>query len=90
MAYNTVYNTSLGRGISNVTIRNLNYNGDNANTATLVGYNEERAIDYATFQNLTMNRKVINDAMQKPTWYLTSDYTPAFVNEHVKNLTFLA
>lgn len=85
--FNTDYNTSPGRGISNVTIRNLSYNGDNANTAIMVGYDEDRMIEHVTFQNLTINGKAIYDAMQKPSWYLTTDFIPAYANEHVKNLT---
>ncbi|KAJ6098367.1 hypothetical protein N7499_002741 [Penicillium canescens] len=87
--FNTDYNTSPGRGISNVTIRNLNYNGVNANTSILVGYDDSRSIEDVTFQNLTINGKIISDAMKKPRWYLTTDFIPAYANEHVKNLNFL-
>jgi hypothetical protein len=87
--FNTDYNTSPGRGISNVTIRNLNYNGVNANTSILVGYDDARSIEDVTFQNLTINGKVISDGMKKPSWYLTTDFIPAYANEHVKNLNFL-
>jgi hypothetical protein len=86
--YNQKYNTSPGRGISNVTIRNLNYRGTHAGTAIMVGYNETRGIEYVKFENLTINGKVISDTMKKPSWYVTSDYIPMFVNEHVHNLTF--
>ncbi|KAH8663352.1 pectin lyase fold/virulence factor [Ilyonectria robusta] len=88
--YNTKYNTSPGRGIKNVVIRNLNYTGTHASMAVIAGYDETRNIENVTFQGLVINGKAIYDAMRKPTWYQTTDFIPAFVNEHVKNLTFLS
>ncbi|KAM0323835.1 hypothetical protein ACHAQA_008413 [Verticillium albo-atrum] len=86
--YNQKYNTSPGRGISNVKIRNLSYTGKNAGTAIMTGYNETRGIEFVTFENLTINGLRISDKMAKPGWYLTSDFFPMYANEHVKNLTF--
>jgi hypothetical protein len=87
--YNTKYNTSPGRGIKNVKIKNLSYTGSRANPALLVGYNADRAIEFVTFENLTINGQVISDQMEKPGWYLTSDFVPMYANEHVRNLTFV-
>ncbi|KAK9489021.1 pectin lyase fold/virulence factor [Lipomyces doorenjongii] len=86
--YNTKYNTSPGRGISNVTIKDLVYNGTHANPSILVGYDEERTISNVQFINLTVNGLQIADTMRKPTWYLASDFVPLYANEHVLNLTF--
>lgn len=86
--YNDKYNTSPGRGIRNVTFANLDYKGDHAAMAIIVGYDEERAIEGVKFKNLRINGKAINDKMQKPGWYKTSDYVPMFVGSHVKNITF--
>jgi hypothetical protein len=85
---NTKYNTSPGRGIRNVVIKDLVYNGHNANPSQFLGYDEERIITNVTFINLTVNGLKIYDAMQKPTWYYTADFVPLFANEHVYNLTF--
>lgn len=90
IAYNRKYNTSPGRGIRNVTIKNMSYSGTNANTAVMIGYDEDRVIEFVRFQNLTINGQVISDTMRKPGWYSTSDMVPMLVNEHVKNLTFTA
>ncbi|KAF1970027.1 endo-polygalacturonase [Bimuria novae-zelandiae CBS 107.79] len=87
--YNEKYNTSPGRGIHNVTIRNLVYNGSHSNMNVLVGYNEERPITFVKFINLKVNGKLVYDTMPKPTWYMTSDFVPMYANEHVKNLTFV-
>lgn len=86
--YDTSYNTAPGRLISNVTIRNMDYNGNHSNPAIIVGYDDERIVELIQFENLTINGVHISDTMAKPSWYLTSDMVPMFVNEHVFNLTF--
>jgi hypothetical protein len=87
--YNTMYNTSPGRGIQNVIIKDLVYNGTNAWPSLVLGYDEERTITNVTFVNLVINGKPINSGMPKPSWFYTSDYVPMFINEHVFNLTFI-
>ncbi|KAL1858795.1 hypothetical protein VTK73DRAFT_7800 [Phialemonium thermophilum] len=86
--YNAKYNTAPGNLISNVTIRNLAYQGTHANPSLLVGYDDARRIEFVRFENLTLNGRHIYDGMPKPSWYLTSDFVPMFANEHVVNLTF--
>ncbi|MBV7695863.1 putative Ig domain-containing protein [Streptomyces sp. TRM70350] len=83
------YNASPGRGIQDVYVRNLTYNGRNAIMPIVVGYDADRPIKNLTFQNLQINGTVIHDKMRKPGWYLTPDMVPMFVNEHVKDLRFL-
>ncbi|WYZ45718.1 hypothetical protein EsH8_VIII_001034 [Colletotrichum jinshuiense] len=87
--YNQKYNTSPGRGVSNITVRNLVYNGSNANTAIMTGYDGTRGIEFVRFENLTVNGLQISDKMKKPGWYMASDFVPMYVNEHVRNLTFV-
>lgn len=86
--YNTMYNTSPGRGIANVTVKDLSYTGTNANPAIFVGYDEDRTISGVTFENLKINGEVVSDTMQKPAWFKTSDFVPMYANEHVIDLTF--
>ncbi|MDQ1015340.1 putative Ig domain-containing protein [Streptomyces afghaniensis] len=87
--YNTSYNTSVGRGIDGVYIKNLSYSGTHANPAILVGYDADHAIKNVTFQNLVINGKFIGNGMKKPGWYTFWDMMPAFANEHVLNARFL-
>ncbi|WP_225095669.1 glycosyl hydrolase family 28 protein [Streptomyces sp. CoH27] len=87
--YNTKYNTSVGRGIENVYIKNLSYTGTHANPSIFVGYDADHAIKNVTFENLVINGRVIADSLQKPKWYLTTDTLQWYANEHVTNLTFL-
>jgi hypothetical protein len=64
--YNTMYNTSPGRGIKNVIIKDLVYNGTNAWPSLVLGYDEERTITNVTFVNLVVNGKAINSGMPEP------------------------
>lgn len=89
VAYNPKYNTSVGRGIESVFVRNLSYEGTRAGTALLLGYDAEHGIDDVVFQNFSVNGTVIADDMQKPGWYRTTDMIPMHANEHVTNLRFL-
>lgn len=87
--YNTKYNTSVGRGIEDVYVKNLTYTGTHANPSLLLGYDADHAIKNVTFENLVINGRVIADSMQKPKWYQTTDAIQWFANEHVLNLRFL-
>ncbi|WP_328492667.1 glycosyl hydrolase family 28 protein [Streptomyces sp. NBC_00414] len=83
------YNTAPGRGIEDVYVRDLTYDGTRAGTAILAGYDADRPVRNVTFQNLTVNGTVVHDAMEKPGWFLTTDMVPMFANEHVHGLRFL-
>ncbi|GCB45069.1 glycosyl hydrolase family 28 protein [Streptomyces sp. NL15-2K] len=87
--YNKKYNTSAGRGIDGVFIRNLTYTGTRANPSLMVGYDADHAIQNVTFQNLVINGKFIGNGMKKPGWYTFTDMMPAYANEHVLNMRFL-
>ncbi|KAJ5646180.1 hypothetical protein N7490_002552 [Penicillium lividum] len=87
---NTKYNTSPGRGISNVSFRVLSYTGKKLRNAIMAGYNDTRIIDGVTFENLTINGLQLGNTMSKPAWYEVADFIPMYVNEHVKNLNFTA
>ncbi|MFF5515623.1 glycosyl hydrolase family 28 protein [Streptomyces coeruleorubidus] len=87
--YNPKYNTSAGRGIESVYVKDLSYNGKNADLSIIAGLDAEHAIKDVTFENLRVNGRVIADSSGKPKWYLASDGVPMFVNEHVTNLKFL-
>ncbi|MFF8968979.1 glycosyl hydrolase family 28 protein [Streptomyces sp. NPDC014995] len=87
--YNPKYNTSAGRGIENVYVKDLTYNGKNADLSMIVGLDAEHLVKDVTFENLRVNGRVIADSVGKPRWYLASDGVPMFVNEHVQNLRFL-
>ncbi|MEU0805970.1 endo-polygalacturonase [Streptomyces sp. NPDC005970] len=87
--YNTKYNTSVGRGIEDVYIKNLTYTGTHANPSLFLGYDADHAIKNVTFENLVVNGVVIADTMRKPAWYHTTDTVQWHANEHVINLKFL-
>ncbi|MES5818708.1 glycosyl hydrolase family 28 protein [Streptomyces sp. RG80] len=87
--FNKSYNTSVGRGIDGVFIRNMTYTGTHANPSVMVGYDADHAIKNVTFQNLVINGKMIGNGMKKPGWYKFTDMMPAYANEHVINPRFL-
>ncbi len=87
--FNTSYNTSVGRGIDGVFIRNMTYTGTHANPSVMVGYDADHAIKNVTFQNLVINGKFIGNGMKKPGWYKFTDMMPAYANEHVISPRFL-
>ncbi|MEU0386252.1 putative Ig domain-containing protein [Streptomyces chartreusis] len=87
--FNKSYNTSVGRGIDGVYIRNMTYTGTHANPSIMVGYDADHAIKNVTFQNLVINGKAIANGMKKPGWYKFTDMMPAYANEHVINPRFL-
>jgi hypothetical protein len=87
--FNKSYNTSVGRGIDGVYIRNMTYTGTHANPSVMVGYDVDHAIKNVTFQNLVINGKAIANGMKKPGWYKFTDMMPAYANEHVINPRFL-
>ncbi|KUM61792.1 hypothetical protein ACN42_g5317 [Penicillium freii] len=88
--YNTKYNTSPGRGIRNVVVKDLIYEGTHASPSLLLGYDRQRPITNITFVNLQINGKMIDDNMKKPSWYSSADFVPLFANEHVHNLSFVS
>ncbi|NUQ99092.1 MAG: endo-polygalacturonase [Streptomyces sp.] len=87
--FNPKYNTSVGRGIQDVYVKNLSYTGTHANPSLFLGYDAEHSIDNVTFENLVINGVVVADSMKKPKWYYTTDEIQWYYNEHVTNLKFL-
>jgi hypothetical protein len=87
--FNKSYNTSPGRGIEMVYVKNLSYTGTHAATSHLAGYDEGRGIKDVTFENLVVNGALVSDTDGHAAWYKTSDFVPMYTNEHVTNLTFV-
>ncbi len=89
VGYNAKYCTAPGRGVENVTFRNIRYYGEQPYMSVINGYNEERKVKNITFEGLKINGRHIHDKMPgKPGWYQTTDFVPIFVGNHVENVTF--
>lgn len=89
VCFNKKYCKAPGRGIENITLRNISYQGEGDRLSLMVGYNEERTVKNVRFENLTINGKLIFDDMpEKPKWYKTSDLANLFIGEHVTDVTF--
>ena len=88
--YNRKYCLAPGRGIEDITFRNVTYNGSGEEMSVIVGYNEARKVKNIRFENLVINGEVISDDMPgKPGWYKTADMARFFVGEHVEDLVFV-
>ncbi|MFF5010206.1 glycosyl hydrolase family 28 protein [Streptomyces phaeochromogenes] len=87
--FNESYNTSVGRGIENIYIKNLSYTGTNASVSHLVGYGPDNGIKNVTFENLVINGQLVSDTDGHAPWYKTADFVPMYVNEHVTKLRFI-
>lgn len=89
VCYNKKYCSAPGRGIQNITLRNIAYRGSAPNMGIIAGYDQSRMVKNVRFENLTINGKLISDDMPgKPRWYKTADMANIYVNDHVEGLTF--
>ena len=87
--FNSKYCTSPGRGVENVLLKDITYNGKNAGMSIIAGYNEERKVKNIVFKNLVINGQLISDDMkEKPAWYKTTDMANISVGEHVEGIVF--
>ena len=89
VCYNKKYCSAPGRGIQDITLRNIAYRGSAPNMGIIAGYDQSRMVKNVRFENLTINGKLISDDMPgKPRWYKPADMANIYVNDHVEGLTF--
>ena len=89
VGYNQKYCTAPGRGVENVTFRNIRYKGNLPYLSIINGYNNERKVKGVTFEGIKINGRLLHDKMEgKPAWYATADYIPMYVGNHVENVVF--
>ena len=89
VCWNQKYCNAPGRGIEDVTFRNISYRGVRPQMSIISGYNEQRRVKNVRFENLNINGRVISDDMpDKLRWYKTADYADIFIGEHVESVTF--
>ncbi|KPM45623.1 hypothetical protein AK830_g956 [Neonectria ditissima] len=88
---NAMWTTAPGRGIRNVTFKNIDLNMENSrvvNPSQILGFDATRKVEDVTFENLRIGGECIHDSMQKPRWFMVSDFVPMFINEHTTNVRF--
>lgn len=89
---NSMWTTAPGLGIRNITFKNVSMDMKGSgivNPSMVLGYDQTRGIENVTFENLKVGGKQIYEGMEKPRWYMASDFLPLFANEHIKNLKFI-
>lgn len=62
VVFNPKYSAASGRGIENITLENIEYNGAGANPSMILGYNEERLAKNIQIKGLKINEKLIENA----------------------------
>ena len=55
--FNEKYDHAPGRGIENVTFRNIYYNGPEPNPSMISGYSEEKSVRNVSFDNIVINNR---------------------------------
>ena len=89
VGYNQKYCAAPGRGIENVTFKNIRYKGEQPYLSVINGYDDERKVKNITFEGLKINGRLLHDKMKsKPAWYATADFVPMYVGNHVDNVVF--
>ena len=89
VGYNQKYCAAPGRGIENVTFKNIRYKGEQPYLSVINGYDDERKVKNITFEGLKINGRLLHDKMKgKPAWYATADFVPMYVGNHVENVVF--
>lgn len=90
VSWNEKYCTAPGRGVEDIIFRNVTYKGQPPYISLINGYNKERKVKNIRFEGLTINGTAIYDTMPgKPGWYKTADFVPAYIGNHVENVTFV-
>jgi len=91
VGYNQKYCAAPGRGVENITFRNIRYKGEQPYLSIINGYDDERKVKGVTFGGIKINGRLLHDKMEdKPAWYSTADYIPMYVGNHVESVLFFA
>ena len=89
VGWNQKYCAAPGRGVEDVTFRNIRYYGQPPYMSVINGYDAEHQVRNIRFEGLKINGRAIYDTMPgKPRWYQTADYVPIFVGNHVQGISF--
>lgn len=89
VCFNKKYCAAPGRGIEDILLRNISYNGAQPNLSILSGYDAGRRVRNIRFENLRINGRHISDDMPgKLKWYKTADYARIFIGEHTEGVAF--
>ena len=88
VSYNQKWCTAPGRGVEDVTFRNVRYKGEKG-YSIINGFDADHRVQNVTFEGLKINGETIYDDLpSKPRWYATADYVPMYVGNHVSGVVF--
>ncbi|KAF4951501.1 hypothetical protein FSARC_12895 [Fusarium sarcochroum] len=89
---NAMWTTAPGRGIRNVILENISLDMEKSrivNPSQILGFDDSRKIENVVFKNLKIGEQYIHDGMEKPRWYMVSDFIPMFINEHATDIKYV-
>ncbi|CAG9950638.1 unnamed protein product [Clonostachys rosea f. rosea IK726] len=89
---NAMWTMAPGVAVRNVKFRNVSLDTDRSkvvNPSMILGYDKDRPVENVSFENLKIGDRVVHTNMEKPRWYMVSDFIPLFANEHVRGLEFI-
>lgn len=88
---NAMWTTAPGRGVKNVTLRDIELDqrtSGTINPSQIAGYDAERKVENIIIENLMVDGQYVHEGMARPRWYMVADCVPLFVNEHVENVVY--
>jgi hypothetical protein len=89
VSWNDKYCKAPGKGVEDITFRNIRYYGKTPYMSVINGYDDNRKVKNVVFESFKINGQTICDDMPgKLKWHHTSDYVPMYVGNHVEGIVF--
>ncbi|MCX6236398.1 MAG: glycosyl hydrolase family 28 protein [Bacteroidia bacterium] len=66
--FNEKYSGAPGRSVHNIQLKNIQYNGNSANSSVISGYNKDRSVDGVRIEGLKINGKAVLNAKDGDIW----------------------
>ena len=89
VSWNDKYCKAPGKGVEDITFRNIRYYGKTPYMSIINGYDDNRKVKNVVFESFKINGQTICDDMPcKLKWHHTSDFVPMYVGNHVEGIVF--
>lgn len=90
VTFNKKYAKRPGRSIENITFRNVEYNGKNAEISVIEGFSDKRAVRNIVFEGLRINGVEISPSGVNKKHMKYSDFAKIYEGNYVENIVFKA
>lgn len=88
VTFNKKYAMQPGRGIEDITFRNVVYKGENAEISVIEGYSENRMVKNILFEGLKINGVEISPTGVNKKHMKYSDFAKIYEGNYVENIVF--